>query len=154
MIVGKTVATQFAFKDPAPTTNPWSVEHTPGGSSSGSAAAVAARQVPAAIGTQTVGSILRPSAFCGVVGLKGAHGDVPMDGVFPLAPSLDHVGPIARSVADVAVLQSVLAGSAEPAVDRGTAEARGRARAVRARRARGAGTPRWRGRGPRRTPGR
>ena len=111
VIVGKTVATQFAFKDPAPTTNPWSVEHTPGGSSSGSAAAVAARQVPAAIGTQTVGSILRPSAFCGVVGLKGAHGAVPMDGVFPLAPTLDHVGPIARSVADVAVLQSVLAGT-------------------------------------------
>ena len=84
VIVGKTVATQFAFKDPAATTNPWSIEHTPGGSSSGSAAAVAARQVPAAIGTQTVGSILRPSAFCGVVGLKGTHGDVPMAGVFPL----------------------------------------------------------------------
>ena len=93
VIVGKTVATQFAFKDPAPTTNPWSVEHTPGGSSSGSAAAVAARQVPAAIGTQTVGSILRPSAFCGVVGLKGAHGAVPIDGVLPLAPTLDHGGP-------------------------------------------------------------
>jgi aspartyl-tRNA(Asn)/glutamyl-tRNA(Gln) amidotransferase subunit A len=119
VIVGKTVATQFAYKDPAPTTNPWSSEHTPGGSSSGSAAAVAARQVPAAIGTQTVGSILRPSAFCGVVGFKGTHGDVPMDGIFPLAPSLDHVGPIARSVADVAILHAVLADTPDrPAIAR------------------------------------
>ena len=110
VIVGKTVATQFAFKDPAATRNPWSTEHTPGGSSSGSAAAVAARQVPAAIGTQTVGSILRPAAFCGVVGLKGAYGDVPLDGVMPLAPSLDHAGPIARSVADAALVESVLLG--------------------------------------------
>jgi aspartyl-tRNA(Asn)/glutamyl-tRNA(Gln) amidotransferase subunit A len=110
VILGKTVATEFAYKDPAATTNPWSAEHTPGGSSSGSAAAVAARQVPVAIGTQTVGSILRPSAFCGVVGLKGAHGEVPLDGVLPLAPSLDHGGPIARSVADAALVESVLLG--------------------------------------------
>ena len=110
VIVGKTVATQFAFKDPAVTRNPWSGEHTPGGSSSGSAAAVAARHVPAAIGTQTIGSILRPAAFCGVVGLKGAHGQVPLDGVVPLAPSLDHGGPLARSVADVALLESVMLG--------------------------------------------
>jgi aspartyl-tRNA(Asn)/glutamyl-tRNA(Gln) amidotransferase subunit A len=108
VIVGKTVATQFAYKDPAATTNPWSAEHTPGGSSSGSAAAVAARQVPAAIGTQTVGSILRPSAFCGVVGLKGAHGEVPLDGVVPLAPSFDHGGPITRSVVDAALVEGVL----------------------------------------------
>ena len=93
VIVGKTVATQFAFKDPAPTTNPWSIDHTPGGSSSGSAAAVAARQVPAAIGTQTVGSILRPSAFCGVVGLKGAHGDVPTDGRLSAGPDARPRGP-------------------------------------------------------------
>jgi aspartyl-tRNA(Asn)/glutamyl-tRNA(Gln) amidotransferase subunit A len=110
VIVGKTVATQFAFKDPAVTRNPWSREHTPGGSSSGSAAAVAARHVPATIGTQTIGSILRPAAFCGVVGLKGAHGQVPLDGVVPLAPSLDHGGPLARSVADVALLESVMLG--------------------------------------------
>ena len=108
VIVGKTVPTQFAFKDPAPTRNPWALDHTPGGSSSGSAAAVAARHVPAAIGTQTVGSILRPSAFCGVVGLKGDHGDVPLDGVLPLARSLDHGGPIARSVADAALVEAVL----------------------------------------------
>jgi Asp-tRNA(Asn)/Glu-tRNA(Gln) amidotransferase A subunit family amidase len=110
VIVGKTVATQFAFKDPAATRNPWSGERTPGGSSSGSAAAVAAGQVPAAVGTQTLGSILRPSAFCGVVGLKGTHGDVPLDGVVPLAVSLDHAGPLARSVADVTRLEAVLDG--------------------------------------------
>lgn len=114
VILGKTVATQFAFKDPAPTLNPWSSDHTPGGSSSGSAVAVAARQVPAAIGTQTVGSILRPSAFCGVVGFKGEHGQVPLDRVLPLAPSFDHGGPIARSVRDAAVLHDVLAGAPEP----------------------------------------
>jgi Asp-tRNA(Asn)/Glu-tRNA(Gln) amidotransferase A subunit family amidase len=110
VIVGKTVATEFAYKDPAPTLNPWSGDHTPGGSSSGSAAAVAARHVPIAIGTQTVGSILRPSAFCGVVGLKGEHGAVPLDGVMPLAPSLDDGGPITRSVADAALVQAVLSG--------------------------------------------
>ena len=108
VIVGKTVATQFAYKDPAPTRNPWSADHTPGGSSSGSAAAVAARQVPAAIGTQTVGSILRPAAYCGIIGLKGDFGQVPLDGVVPLAPSFDHAGPITRSVADAALVLGVL----------------------------------------------
>ncbi len=108
VILGKTVPTAFAFKDPAPTLNPWSASHTPGGSSSGSAAAVAARQVPVAIGTQTVGSILRPAAFCGVVGLKGVHGEVPLEGVVPLAWSFDHAGPITRSVADGALVHSVL----------------------------------------------
>ncbi len=109
VILGKTVPTAFAYKDPAPTRNPWSAARTPGGSSSGSAAAVGARQVPAAIGTQTVGSILRPAAFCGVVGLKGGYGDVPLDGVVPLAWSFDHAGPIARSVADAALIESVIA---------------------------------------------
>src|SRR4051794_30982133 len=71
VIIGKTVATPFAFRDPASTRNPWHLDHSPGGSSSGSAAAVAAGHVPVAIGTQTIGSILRPAAFCGVVGLKG-----------------------------------------------------------------------------------
>jgi aspartyl-tRNA(Asn)/glutamyl-tRNA(Gln) amidotransferase subunit A len=112
VIVGKTYATQFAYKDPAPTRNPWSADHTPGGSSSGSAAAVAARQVPGAIGTQTVGSILRPAAYCGVVGLKGEFGNVPLDGVVPLAWSFDHAGPITRSVADAALLEGVLSGTA------------------------------------------
>jgi aspartyl-tRNA(Asn)/glutamyl-tRNA(Gln) amidotransferase subunit A len=108
VIVGKTVATQFAYKDPAPTRNPWSADHTPGGSSSGSAAAVAARQIPGAIGTQTVGSILRPAAYCGVVGLKGGFGQVPLDGVVPVARSFDHAGPITRSVADAALIEGVL----------------------------------------------
>ena len=109
VILGKTHTTQFAYRDPAPTRNPWNLEHTPGGSSSGSAAAVAARMVAGAIGSQTVGSILRPAAYCGVVGLKGPHGLVPLDGVVPLAWSLDHAGPFARSVADAALLLAVLA---------------------------------------------
>jgi aspartyl-tRNA(Asn)/glutamyl-tRNA(Gln) amidotransferase subunit A len=108
VMLGKTHTTQFAFRDPAPTRNPWNHAHTPGGSSSGSAAAVAARMVPGAIGSQTVGSILRPAAFCGIVGLKGPHGLVPLDGVVPLAWSFDHAGPFARSVGDAALLLSVL----------------------------------------------
>jgi Asp-tRNA(Asn)/Glu-tRNA(Gln) amidotransferase A subunit family amidase len=108
VILGKTHTTQFAFRDPAPTRNPWNTTHTPGGSSSGSAAAVAARMVPGAIGSQTVGSILRPAAYCGVVGLKGPHGLVPLDGVVPLAWSFDHCGPFARSVADATLLLAVL----------------------------------------------
>jgi Asp-tRNA(Asn)/Glu-tRNA(Gln) amidotransferase A subunit family amidase len=110
VIVGKTVATQFAFLDAAPTRNPWSLDRTPGGSSSGSAAAVAIRMVPCALGSQTVGSILRPAAFCGVVGLKGPHGLVPVDGIVPLGWSLDHIGPFARSVADTALVLGVMAG--------------------------------------------
>jgi Asp-tRNA(Asn)/Glu-tRNA(Gln) amidotransferase A subunit family amidase len=112
VILGKTHTTQFAFRDPAPTRNPWNHAHTPGGSSSGSAAAVAARMVPCAIGSQTVGSILRPAAFCGVVGLKGPHGLVPVDGAVPLAWSFDHAGPFARSVADAALVLSVMADTA------------------------------------------
>jgi aspartyl-tRNA(Asn)/glutamyl-tRNA(Gln) amidotransferase subunit A len=109
VILGKTHTTQFAFRDPAPTRNPWDGAYTPGGSSSGSAAAVAARMVPCAIGSQTVGSILRPAAFCGVVGLKGQHSLVPVDGAVPLAWSLDHVGPFARSVSDAALVLAVMA---------------------------------------------
>jgi aspartyl-tRNA(Asn)/glutamyl-tRNA(Gln) amidotransferase subunit A len=109
IMLGKTHTTQFAYRDPAPTRNPWNGAHTPGGSSSGSAAAVAARMVPGAIGSQTVGSILRPAAYCGVVGLKGPHGLVPLGGVVPLAWSLDHAGPFARSVADAVLLLTVLA---------------------------------------------
>jgi aspartyl-tRNA(Asn)/glutamyl-tRNA(Gln) amidotransferase subunit A len=116
VILGKTHATEFAYRDPAPTRNPWSLGHTPGGSSSGSAAAVAARMIPAAIGTQTVGSILRPAAYCGVVGFKGSYGAVPLDGVLPLSHWLDHAGPIARSVADVAQLERVLAGEGRETV--------------------------------------
>jgi aspartyl-tRNA(Asn)/glutamyl-tRNA(Gln) amidotransferase subunit A len=109
VIVGKTHTTEFAFRDPAPTRNPWEREHTPGGSSSGSGAAVAARMVPLALGSQTVGSVLRPAAYCGVVGFKPTHGLIPVDGVIPLAWSLDHVGVLARSVADAALAVSVMA---------------------------------------------
>jgi Asp-tRNA(Asn)/Glu-tRNA(Gln) amidotransferase A subunit family amidase len=108
VILGKTVTTEFAYRDPAATRNPWNVAHTPGGSSAGSAAAVAARMVPLALGSQTVGSVLRPAAYCGIVGFKGAHGHVPVDGVIPLAWSLDHVGVFARSVADAALVFGVL----------------------------------------------
>jgi len=116
IVLGKTVTTEFAYRDPAPTRNPWNHDHTPGGSSAGSAAAVAARMVPLALGSQTVGSILRPAAYCGVVGFKGTHGLVPVAGVIPLAWSLDHVGVLSRSVGDAAWAMSVLAGrDLEPA---------------------------------------
>jgi aspartyl-tRNA(Asn)/glutamyl-tRNA(Gln) amidotransferase subunit A len=109
VIVGKTTTTEFAYREPAATGNPWNPGHTPGGSSSGSGAAVGARMVPLALGTQTAGSVLRPAAYCGVVGVKGTHGLVPVDGVIPLAWSLDHVGVLARSVEDAALGLSVLA---------------------------------------------
>jgi Asp-tRNA(Asn)/Glu-tRNA(Gln) amidotransferase A subunit family amidase len=115
IILGKTHTTQFAHRDPAPTKNPWKEGHTPGGSSAGSAAAVAARMIPLALGSQTVGSVLRPAAYCGVVGVKPTHGLVPIAGVIPLAWSLDHVGVFGRSVADVALALSVLAGRNLPA---------------------------------------
>jgi Asp-tRNA(Asn)/Glu-tRNA(Gln) amidotransferase A subunit family amidase len=110
IVLGKTVTTEFAYRDPAPTRNPWNRGHTPGGSSAGSAAAVAARMTPLALGSQTVGSVLRPAAYCGVVGFKGTHGLVPVTGVIPLAWSLDHVGVLTRSVGDAALAMTVLAG--------------------------------------------
>jgi aspartyl-tRNA(Asn)/glutamyl-tRNA(Gln) amidotransferase subunit A len=116
IILGKTHTTEFAYRDPAPTRNPWNLEHTPGGSSSGSAAAVAARMVPLALGSQTVGSVLRPAAYCGVVGYKGIHGAIPTDGVAPLAWSLDHVGVFARSVADLRVALACLGGAGDVGV--------------------------------------
>lgn len=110
VILGKTATTEFAYADPAATRNPWNPEHTPGGSSSGSAAAVALRMVPLALGSQTVGSTLRPAAYCGVVGLKPTHGRISARGVIPLAWSLDHMGIFSRSVVDAALALSVLAG--------------------------------------------
>ncbi len=106
--VGKTATTAFAWRDPAPTRHPHVASATPGGSSSGSAAAVAAGHVPFALGTQTVGSILRPAAYCGVVGYKPTYGAIPVFGVSPLSPSLDHVGIIARDVATVRRCTSAL----------------------------------------------
>lgn len=110
IILGKTATAEFAYHDPAETRNPWNEEHTPGGSSSGSAAAVAARMCPAALGTQTAGSMLRPAAYCGIVGLKPSFGRISRHGLIPLAPTLDTVGVFARSVADAAVMFAVLAG--------------------------------------------
>ena len=92
LILGKTVTTEFAYFSPGPTRNPHNPEHTPGGSSSGSAAAVAAGLCDLALGTQTIGSIIRPASFCGVVGLKPTYGRTSRQGVIPLSPSLDHVG--------------------------------------------------------------
>jgi Asp-tRNA(Asn)/Glu-tRNA(Gln) amidotransferase A subunit family amidase len=107
VVFGKTVTTEFAWREPGPTVNPWNRLHTPGGSSSGSAAAVGAGIVPLAIGTQTVGSVIRPAAFCGVVGYKPSHGKLPSVGVHPLAPSLDHIGFFARSVEGAALCHAL-----------------------------------------------
>jgi aspartyl-tRNA(Asn)/glutamyl-tRNA(Gln) amidotransferase subunit A len=114
VIMGKVSTTAFAFLDPSPTRNPWNLAHTPGGSSSGSAATVASRMAPLALGTQTVGSVLRPAAYCGVVGFKPSYGRISTAGVVPLAWSLDHVGIFGREVADVALALHVLAESAAP----------------------------------------
>lgn len=112
-IFGKTVSTEFAWRHPGPTVNPWNSKHTPGGSSSGSAAAVAAGIVPLALGTQTLGSVIRPAAFNGVVGLKPSFGAIPRTGVHHLSPSLDHVGFFARRVDDVALALSLLTASSD-----------------------------------------
>ncbi|QGQ21405.1 amidase [Gimesia benthica] len=101
---GKTETTQLACFDPPPTRNPWNQDHTPGGSSSGSAAAVAAGMCLAAVGTQTGGSIIRPSAFCGIAGLKPTFGMVDRQGVILLSDHLDHVGPIAQTVVDLVIM--------------------------------------------------
>lgn len=121
VIIGKTVTTELAFMHPGATTNPHNVAHTPGGSSSGSAAAVAAGMVPLAIGTQTGGSVVRPAAFCGVTGFKPTFGAIPRTGVLSQSPSLDTLGVFARDVADAALLTDVLAGH-DPA-DNATAPA-------------------------------
>jgi Asp-tRNA(Asn)/Glu-tRNA(Gln) amidotransferase A subunit family amidase len=110
VILGKTVTTEFAYFHPGKTRNPHNHECTPGGSSSGSAAAVAAEMVPLALGSQTNGSIIRPGAFCGVFAMKPTHGLVPRTGVLPLSRTLDHVGPFARSIDDLALALDVIAG--------------------------------------------
>jgi Asp-tRNA(Asn)/Glu-tRNA(Gln) amidotransferase A subunit family amidase len=117
IILGKTVTTECAFMHPGKTRNPHNGAHTPGGSSQGSAAAVAAGMVPLAIGTQTGGSVIRPAAFCGVVGLKPSFGLIPRTGILPQSPFLDTVGVFARSVDDCAMLVDVISGydPADPA---------------------------------------
>lgn len=108
LVVGKTVTAEFAVAAPGPTRNPHHVAYTPGGSSSGSAAAVASGMVPLAIGTQTVGSTIRPAAYCGVVGFKPTFGRVPVDGVIANAPSLDTIGVFTTDVAGAALVAEVI----------------------------------------------
>jgi Asp-tRNA(Asn)/Glu-tRNA(Gln) amidotransferase A subunit family amidase len=110
VILGKTVTTECAYFHPGKTRNPHNPEHTPGGSSSGSAAAVAAGMVPLALGSQTNGSVIRPAAFCGVYGFKPTHGLIPRTGILKLSRALDHVGVFARSIDDVAMLSEQLVG--------------------------------------------
>ena len=110
LVMGKTVTTEFAYRQPGKTRNPWNTAHTPGGSSSGSAAAVAAGFVPIAIGTQTLGSVIRPAAYCGVVGYKPTIGAISRTGIHPFSTTLDTVGVFARSVADAAWFGACLMG--------------------------------------------
>jgi Asp-tRNA(Asn)/Glu-tRNA(Gln) amidotransferase A subunit family amidase len=110
VVIGKTVTTELAFFGPGRTRNPRNLAHTPGGSSSGSAAAVAAGMIPLAIGTQTNGSVIRPASFCGVVGFKPSHGLIPRTGILHHHPALDTVGVFARTVADAALLADAIAG--------------------------------------------
>ena len=111
-VFGKAVTTAFAFLDPSKTKNPWNPRHTPGGSSAGPAAAVAAGHVAGAIGTQTNGSVIRPAAYCGVVGFKPTKDAIPFSGVHLFSETLDQLGTFTRSVADAAWLASALAGVA------------------------------------------
>lgn len=115
--IGKTVTAEFAFRAPGPTNNPRAPGHTPGGSSSGSAAAVAAGHVPFALGTQTGGSMIRPAAYCGVVGFKPSFGGVFRDGLVQTCESLDVIGWHSRSIADAQTLARVLLPYAEPAAE-------------------------------------
>ncbi len=110
VIMGKTVTTEFAGRAPGKTRNPHDPAHTPGGSSSGSAAAVAAGMVPLTLGSQTNGSTVRPASFCGVYGFKPTHGLIPRHGMFRLSRTLDHVGLFARTIEDIALLAEQLMG--------------------------------------------
>ncbi len=110
LMTGKTVTAELAYFQPGPTRNPWNLRHTPGGSSMGSAAAVACGMVPVALGTQTNGSVIRPAAFCGCVGYLPSRGRTPAAGILRFAPSLDQAGVFARNVSDAARMAAVLAG--------------------------------------------
>ena len=110
LVMGKTVTTELAFMTPGPTRNPLNPDHTPGGSSSGSAAAVASGMVPLAIGSQTGGSVIRPASYCGVVGIKPSFGVISRRGVLAQSPSLDTLGVFARTLGDAALLVDILSG--------------------------------------------
>ncbi len=116
VVLGKTHTTEFAFFDPAPTRNPYRLDHTPGGSSSGSAAAVAAGMAPLALGTQTNASVCRPAAYCGVVAFKPTGGSLPADGIVPLAASFDTAGFFGRTIADVTLAYLAAAGASQKIV--------------------------------------
>lgn len=117
ILLGKTQTTSFAYRTPAPTRNPRNLEHTPGGSSSGSAAAVAAGMVPVALGTQTLGSVLRPASYCGVTGFKASYGLLPLEGVLPFAGSLDTLGFFTHTPADMLALWDAMGHSTGQAED-------------------------------------
>ena len=117
LIFGKTATTEFAAWPPTKTRNPRHLDHTPGGSSSGSAAAVADCMIPVALGTQTLGSVLRPASYCGIVGFKPSYGRISRVGVKPLAETLDTVGILARDVADAGLIYSILSGTDAVALD-------------------------------------
>ena len=121
IMFGKTVTAELAFLHPGPTVNPWNRGRTPGGSSMGSAAAVAAGIVPMAVGTQTNGSVIRPAAFCGVVGFKPSAGTIPRGGALIFSPTLDQVGVFARSVQEAALLATTLAGTSPSSARRSSA---------------------------------
>ncbi len=108
LILGKTVTTEFAYFHPGPTKNPYNPVHTPGGSSSGSAAAVAAGLCPLALGSQTIGSIMRPASYCGVIGFKPSYERISREGVIPLSPSVDHIGFFVSTLAGARIAASIL----------------------------------------------
>ncbi len=114
ILLGKTITTPLACFDPPATKNPWNMDHTPGGSSSGSAAALAACQIAGALGSQTGGSLCRPASYCGVCAMKPTFGLLPIDGVQPVSLELDHPGPMARNVWDLALLFGVLTNQPTP----------------------------------------
>lgn len=114
VVLGKTVSTEFAFYSPGPTRNPKHLDHSPGGSSSGSAAAVSAAICPFALGTQTIGSIIRPASYCGVIGFKPSYGRVTLEGVFPFSPLMDHPGIICNRLDDLIYLAPIFLADMKP----------------------------------------
>ncbi|NPA45487.1 MAG: amidase [Chlorobi bacterium] len=120
IVMGKTVTTEFAYFEPGETRNPHNLEHTPGGSSSGSAAAVASGIVPLAIGTQTIGSIIRPAAYCGIVGFKPSYGRIQKDGVIPFSTSADHIGIFTQDIDGIDLTASILCDNWEKDVKKET----------------------------------
>lgn len=128
IVIGKTVTAELALSAPGATANPLDLRRTPGGSSSGSAAAVADHMVPLAVGSQTGGSVIRPASYCGIVGFKPSFGAIPTGGMHLLAEPLDHAGVFARDVADIALMAKVMMAAGLGAQDSATAHSPGRPR--------------------------